>query len=108
MAKASNTVVLAAITGLLGGLGGAWAFQQFAGKKEIYSSVHPPIAIIDYAQAARASNASVDDVMDDLDRDAARLKAAGFLVLNRSAVIAYPDSLQVEWTPPGSKAGDEH
>ena len=108
MAKTGNTVVLAAIVGLLGGLGGAWAFQQFAGDRDSYSSVHPPIAIIDYAQAAHASNASVDDVMDDLDRDAARLKAAGFLVLNRSAVIAYPDSLQVEWTPASPGAGNEH
>jgi len=88
------SVILAAITGA----GSGWYASQY-NQESVDHRLRPPIAVLNYVDALKGAPEDVDRIMVSLDAKASKLADAGFLVINGSAVVAYPDHMRV---PAGS------
>ncbi|MES1933221.1 hypothetical protein T35B1_11457 [Salinisphaera shabanensis T35B1] len=84
------SVILAAITGA----GSGWYVSQY-NQESVDLRLRPPIAVLNYVDALKGEADQVDSIMLELDTKAAQLADAGFLVINGSAVVAYPEHMRV-------------
>lgn len=84
------SVIVAAVTGATSG----WFASQH-GQESVDHRLRPPIAVLNYADALNGAPDEVEQLMVNLDAKAEKLAAAGFLVINANAVVAYPPVMRV-------------
>jgi hypothetical protein len=97
-------VLLAVIAG--GGAGYLAAMLTGQGLRAELA-LRPPVILLDVAQVARAADpVALGAALGRQRKQAERLAAGGFLVLDAQAVIAAPGELYLAPEPAGKSAGD--
>jgi len=87
--------LLGFLAGLLGGAVAGWSAVAWQ-LARLGWAARPPVAVVDYGAALRPGGQGSEAVAAELaalERQVARLRAAGWLVLRREAVLAAPPEL---------------
>lgn len=94
-----KAIVIATILGSAGGFGGSYFVlnKQISGLKERLNQT-PPVVVVDFAKVASAypagaSQAEVEELMVKTNDAILKLKNAGYLVLDASAVVGAPNDV---------------
>lgn len=94
-----KAIVIATILGSAGGFSGSYFVlnEQISGLKERLNQT-PPVVVVDFAKVASAypagaSQAEVEELMVKTNDAILKLKNAGYLVLDASAVVGAPNDV---------------